>query len=533
MPQETEANINLALIKKLNDANSKDRSIYEKTSVGWCGIVELPPLKGMKSNRYYAVNKDHPLGLGGYGIVYEAKEIDPKTGEILEGAKPLAVKIFHKKEDADKQEIVDIQGRYFRDTRLIEDTQLTSLVTELLRGQDLEKFIQTDEFKNLSYEHRIELIQQIILALNVMQNETPSTGEGLMHNDLKLGNIMVFLEKVEKTGKIKFNAHIIDLGLARVKEEGEVGLNNDIYCLGIIIQVLLRDSAGITPANIQDLVTKFSSRMVSFKHQPDSDECLRFINEVRKYSQLQELIQATKDPSEKHGLENDLKICQAKLELLANGHWAQEIGSRSIEKWKSEDLENTDLIQEPITTETVQTTQTVGNFLESYPEMTLMAADLFEGYGKKAWFSGFLQKMSEFLDAYPKMETFIANAYEKTKENISEFAQVLQIIKEFLYENPEMEEGFADLGFDEFARIKASHSHPWSENKWSSRDDSSKEKTGVPSELFDHIKEKISTDNRAFPEKILEKTIDHESVDSELESESDGDKAPSVQLPRR
>lgn len=419
MSQEKEAKLNLSLIQKLNISSNSEHIIFENVSEGGHGIIELPPLKGKISNRYYAVNKDHPLGVGGYGTVYEAKEINPQTGEFIKDAKPLAVKIFHSKADADKQEIVNIQGRYFRNTQLIEDTQHTVLVTELLQGQDLGKFIKTKEFSDLSYEQRIELVQQILLALNIIHSETPTTGEGLMHNDIKLDNIMMFLEKDDKTGKIKINAHIIDLGLASAKTKMEATQNNDILMLGYLIPVLIRGSVGVISADIQNLVTKFSSRMTASykKGQPDSDECLRFITEVTKFSQLQQLHQETKVLSEKRALENDLNICQAKLELLVNGHWAQEIGTRSIEKWT--DLENTDFTAGPVSTETVQTIQTVGNFLESYSEMAPMVADLYKSYGKNEWFSGFLQKMAEFLDAYPKMEMCIAEAYEKNKENIT------------------------------------------------------------------------------------------------------------------
>ena len=71
---------------------------------------------------------------------------------------------------------------------------------------DLQKFISSENFKNLSREEFISMYKQIIEGLHCLHNCSPP----LCHNDIKEGNIFVSSDLTVKVGDFGFSKHVRD-----------------------------------------------------------------------------------------------------------------------------------------------------------------------------------------------------------------------------------------------------------------------------------------------------------------------------------
>ena len=144
---------------------------------------------------------ESPLGEGGMGAVYKAKD--------LELERPVALKVIRPELAGNpdilqrfKQEILLASKVTHRNVIRIYDLGeadgLKFITMEFLEGQDLRSLLY--EHKKLSVEESGSIIEQTLSGLSVAHQQ------GIIHRDLKPGNIML-----ESTGRVV----VMDFGLAR------------------------------------------------------------------------------------------------------------------------------------------------------------------------------------------------------------------------------------------------------------------------------------------------------------------------------
>ncbi len=198
------------------------------------------------------------LGRGGHGEVWRADQTAPvqrtvalkllgRQDERLQGRFDLERQALARLDHRDVARVLD--AGVYRDQPY--------LVVELAPGRAIDRFA-TDE--SLSVRQRLELMVRVCDAV------AHAHARGLLHCDLKPGNVLVWRDEREGDLRIK----IIDFGIARLIEEespdgivgtpmfmspeqarGErVDLPSDVYALGLILHTLLGGSNPIKGATM-------------------------------------------------------------------------------------------------------------------------------------------------------------------------------------------------------------------------------------------------------------------------------------------
>jgi eukaryotic-like serine/threonine-protein kinase len=160
--------------------------------------LEIKPTVG----RYEIVKE---IGQGAMGVVYEAK--DPKINRLL------AIKTIRFSDEFEEDRVKEIRNRFFKEAEIAgklshpaivsiydvgEDYDLTYLAMEFLEGGDLRLYCKKGTL--LPLRKVLDIVSEVAIALDYAH------GEGVIHRDVKPGNIMLL-----KNGKIK----VTDFGIAK------------------------------------------------------------------------------------------------------------------------------------------------------------------------------------------------------------------------------------------------------------------------------------------------------------------------------
>ncbi len=151
------------------------------------------------------------LGLGGFGCVYEA--IQEPVGRHV------ALKLVHKRHLADDQ----LRQRFFREARVVAQLTDPSVVTlydygeeadrglymvfELVRGRTLHQVIKSGPQEAFWTAH---IVLQVLAALE------EAHAQGMVHRDIKPGNVMVV-----EDAQGRQRARLLDFGIAKVIARGD------------------------------------------------------------------------------------------------------------------------------------------------------------------------------------------------------------------------------------------------------------------------------------------------------------------------
>lgn len=337
---------------------------------GYKVITANPLSDSIKDLEYIALYSRKPLGKGSFGNVFKAYPVNKKAHKLVK-SKPLAVKYFKQPEYAKKKE-ADFFGAYHKNTGFFEFDGSVYLAMELLPGKELFDDTQQDmvklnaNIKPFNFAKRCELAANLMMAVNLLHHETPSTGPALIHRDLKGSNIKFQYD--QDTGRI--DVYIYDFGVAeealvdadkmqKSEPEGTIiympdevvndklGIKSDIYSLAPIIACLFgaKDPFALRGKSYFGQVTKyfkipydltglfegydcpsytfdayaalkkFINRMQAedYHARPDSDEALRFFNTLHIFC-----LSHANNPDDEAVL-----IASAKLALMAEGLWDQ------------------------------------------------------------------------------------------------------------------------------------------------------------------------------------------------------------------
>lgn len=226
-------------------------------------VLQDIPQKKPTLGRYEIIEQ---IGKGAMGIVYKGR--DPKLNRLT------AIKTIRFMDEFDEDKVEQIKDQFYREAEVVarlshknivtiydvgEDLDLSYLAMEYLEGESLEKY--TPEDKLLPIEKCIDYLIQVCEALNCAH------GMGIVHRDIKPGNIMVM-----KNGLVK----VTDFGIARAaggtktrtgiikgtpfymspeQAKGEVATGaSDIFSLGVLFYQLLTGKLPFTGENLATIM---------------------------------------------------------------------------------------------------------------------------------------------------------------------------------------------------------------------------------------------------------------------------------------
>lgn len=346
-------------------ANVSD-AVKKLSDAGYCVIHFLDQDVKNKSYQIIAYNPKDVIGRGSYGVVYKGYPVSAQTGEV-NFENRLAIKIFHQSERINPKEAQFFNAHYSTCELLHDALNNAYMVMKYLPGQSV--MVNADKNKtsilnvqlaSLDFSSRVDVVCNIMMAVNVMHHNKPNTGGAMIHGDLNGGNILVDIDKDDGI----IDVYIIDFGAAEevnvdahflqpadmqgtplfmaneLNEKDMHCIKTDIYALTPIFAAIfgalnpfsLRqkfrffnhdyfktpyDFTGIFDSiqmtaysfDIKTPIIRFLNRMQELNPdlRPDSDEALRFFVTLNKLCKLYA----------NNGDDEDLEICLATLNELS------------------------------------------------------------------------------------------------------------------------------------------------------------------------------------------------------------------------
>ncbi len=202
------------------------------------------------------------LGRGGMGTIYKALDTKLEEEIALKLIRPeialdrLAIKRFHHELKTARKIIHKNIGRMYE---LMEEAGTHYITMEYIAGEDLSHLIKR--------EGSLPMKKSIDVALQVSSGLAEAHSQGIVHRDIKPGNIMIDLNK---------NARILDFGISRsMQADGmthqgvaigtpeymspeqieavDIDYRSDIYSLGIVLYEMVTGKLpfrGETPLSV-------------------------------------------------------------------------------------------------------------------------------------------------------------------------------------------------------------------------------------------------------------------------------------------
>ena len=212
------------------------------------------------------------LGRGSMGVVYEA--YDPFVQRTV------AIKIAHYQEKIPEKIRLQLRQAFFSEVYSAgkmrhpsvvsvydagQEGNMNYIVMEFVDGVTLQEYVSGD--KTLTYSQIIDIIYQCAKGLDYVHRQ------GVIHRDLKPGNIMLSVE-----GEVKimdFSIAHVDVGLEiddselqgspmymppeQLSEEKRLVFQSDIYSLGAVMYALLASKAPFRANSLKSLIYKISN----------------------------------------------------------------------------------------------------------------------------------------------------------------------------------------------------------------------------------------------------------------------------------
>ncbi len=242
-------------VRRLLDASDNRTEIFEQPPVVREGPGPLERWEGRRLGPYQILRE---LGEGGMGIVYLARRADgafQKEVAIKIVRRQLATPQFFERFQRERDILARLEHPHI--ARLLDGgTTPPFLVMEYVQGEPLLNYADS---RRLSYDARLALLRQVAAAVDYAHRQ------GVIHRDLKPGNIFVTAD-----GEVK----LLDFGIAAWQQAGaeselsptlamspayaspeqirgdKTNSATDIYSLGLVSYELL---AGMPPFRLDEM----------------------------------------------------------------------------------------------------------------------------------------------------------------------------------------------------------------------------------------------------------------------------------------
>lgn len=170
------------------------------------------------------------LGEGGMGRVYLAQQIHPQRQVALKVVRGLSSAVVERMrreiEVLAQLEHPGIARLYAAGESRVDDVDVPWLALEYVRGVDLVRHAQ---------ENNLDLVARLRLLIEVARAVHFAHGRGVIHRDLKPGNILV-----DEDGHPK----VLDFGIARLRDDAANNLTQDGQVLGTLPYMSAEQLAG-------------------------------------------------------------------------------------------------------------------------------------------------------------------------------------------------------------------------------------------------------------------------------------------------
>ena len=170
------------------------------------------------------------LGEGGMGRVYLAQQVHPQRQVALKVVRGLSTAVVDRMrreiEVLAQLEHPGIARLYAAGESRVDDVDVPWLALEYVRGVDLVRHAQ---------EKNLDLVERLRLLIEIARSVQYAHDRGVIHRDLKPGNILV-----DDDGHSK----VLDFGIARLREDGAQGLTQDGQVLGTLPYMSAEQLAG-------------------------------------------------------------------------------------------------------------------------------------------------------------------------------------------------------------------------------------------------------------------------------------------------
>ena len=211
----------------------------------------------------HAIDVRKKIGKGSHGCVYAAYPIDLATmtldkSKLMAAKKIMDIRTFNINE-------VKFFRRFYKNSDFGTIKSDAYVLMDYLPGSQLYTITKdgsaslSSAIKKLNFSQRIQLIWNIMLSVNLMHHDTPSTGGALIHSDLNGTNIIADINPDTNT----FDAYLLDFAVAsdinddpdEIKSnqpmEGSMaympceilsekrGIKSDIYALAPVFLIIL------------------------------------------------------------------------------------------------------------------------------------------------------------------------------------------------------------------------------------------------------------------------------------------------------
>lgn len=212
-------NYNIHFAKLNNIVNVKIKFSLTHTVLKRERVARNPEKVGVR----FEIKSNEILGKGRFGTVYKTHTLvldeDKNIFSSTTKQKPRIVKI-QKSKAGRNESVLNEKVPHLRSKKIIfngekkGDNFYTAAVAAQMPGKNLTDILKTEK---LTTEKKLQLFLALLKAVKVQVHEN-----GLVHRDIKPDNIMVYF----KPGSYIPEVNIIDFGLAKLKEENDIG----IYC---------------------------------------------------------------------------------------------------------------------------------------------------------------------------------------------------------------------------------------------------------------------------------------------------------------